>query len=238
MSDQVETTIVTDNVENDDADAVMPDLAAPDNADPESVRQADSHVHGAADLALALDGSGLTIELESPLYNLIGFEHAPETDAQRATVETAVATLSAPSALFRFNPEAGCVAVPADPVHLIIDAAHNDEGHHNDAHDHEHDHDEHGHNDDHGHEHGDDHDNGEGHDHDHEDGHDHDHAHKDALLTYDFTCDNPGALEWAELGLFDRFDNLAEINLVYLGPARQMSAKVTTDTGRVQLAEG
>lgn len=74
------------------------------------IRQTDSHVHGDAVLAMALDGEVLVIELESPLYNLLGFEHAPETEEQTEHLSRAEITLGQPANLFSFNAEAGCTA--------------------------------------------------------------------------------------------------------------------------------
>lgn len=56
-----------------------------------SVSQA--HVHGVATLDVAIDGSRLTLNLESPLESLLGFERAPRTDEERAAVEKMKAAL-------------------------------------------------------------------------------------------------------------------------------------------------
>src|SRR5437879_845104 len=45
-----------------------------------------AHVHGIASLQLAVDGNTLTLDLSSPLDNLLGFEHVPRTDKQKAAV--------------------------------------------------------------------------------------------------------------------------------------------------------
>ncbi|MEC7816836.1 MAG: DUF2796 domain-containing protein [Pseudomonadota bacterium] len=45
-----------------------------------------SHQHGAAQLQLAIDGDRVDLLLQSPAHNLLGFEHAPENDKQRAQV--------------------------------------------------------------------------------------------------------------------------------------------------------
>ncbi|MEL6258132.1 MAG: DUF2796 domain-containing protein, partial [Pseudomonadota bacterium] len=39
----------------------------------------ESHVHGKADLAVALTPTGVELALLSPLYNLVGFEGAPDS---------------------------------------------------------------------------------------------------------------------------------------------------------------
>jgi len=57
-------------------------------------------------------------------------------------------------------------------------------------------------------------------DHGHEDDHD-DHSgetHKDISLRYEYICAKPKALEHVTLHLFDKFETLSDIELVYLGP--------------------
>jgi hypothetical protein len=74
-------------------------------------RQQGAHVHGVAELNLAVDGQRLLIELRSPAMNLVGFEHAPKDAEQRAAVEAARSALDDPAALFSPNAEAGCAPI-------------------------------------------------------------------------------------------------------------------------------
>ncbi|AZD04743.1 DUF2796 domain-containing protein [Pseudomonas chlororaphis] len=69
----------------------------------------DAHEHGVARLNAALDGQTLELELESPAMNLVGFEHAASTDADKAKVAAVRAQLEKPLALFSLPPAAGCV---------------------------------------------------------------------------------------------------------------------------------
>jgi Protein of unknown function (DUF2796) len=48
------------------------------------------------------------LELDTPLDNLLGFERAPRTDAERAVVDKVVARLRAADGLFRIDSAAGC----------------------------------------------------------------------------------------------------------------------------------
>jgi hypothetical protein len=66
------------------------------------------HEHGVAALNVALDGKTLEIDLESPAMNIVGFEHAASSDADRAKVATARALLEKPLALFSLPAAAGC----------------------------------------------------------------------------------------------------------------------------------
>ncbi|PWY40711.1 DUF2796 domain-containing protein [Pseudomonas sp. RW409] len=68
-----------------------------------------AHEHGVSRLNAALDGQTLELELESPAMNLVGFEHAASTDADKAKVDAVRAQLEKPLALFSLPPAAGCV---------------------------------------------------------------------------------------------------------------------------------
>ena len=72
-----------------------------------------AHQHGAASLQVSLDGRVLHIAFEGPADNLLGFEHAPRTEAQKKTVERAEQQLKQPIQLFATPPAAECQAQPA-----------------------------------------------------------------------------------------------------------------------------
>ena len=67
-----------------------------------------AHVHGVAKLDIAVEANTLTLQLEAPLDNFLGFERAPRTDAERQQADAAVAKLRAADKLFRIDPAAGC----------------------------------------------------------------------------------------------------------------------------------
>jgi len=67
-----------------------------------------AHEHGVGRLNAALDGQTLELELESPAMNLVGFEHAATTDADKAKVAAVRALLEKPLALFNLPKAAGC----------------------------------------------------------------------------------------------------------------------------------
>jgi len=103
-------------------------------------RSADSHTHGDAQLAIVLENGAITIELDSPLYNILGFEHAPETDAQKATLSQVEKQLGGGNELFTFNSGADCK--PFSETHKVTlfndddhDDDHTDEKHHETEHD-------------------------------------------------------------------------------------------------------
>jgi Protein of unknown function (DUF2796) len=69
---------------------------------------AHAHVHGNIQLGIALDGPTVTVNIDTPLESLIGFEHAPRSAAQKQIASRWSSLLTQGARLLRFNPEAGC----------------------------------------------------------------------------------------------------------------------------------
>ena len=82
---------------------------------------ADAHVHGVATLQVALDGNRLDVDFSSPLDNLVGFEHAPRTDKQKAAVRQMAERLNAPELWFVPNAEAGCKRTSVNLESAVLD---------------------------------------------------------------------------------------------------------------------
>ena len=67
-----------------------------------------AHEHGVAKLDAVLDGNTLELELDSPAMNLVGFEHAANSDADKAKVAAVRQQLEQPLKLFGLPAAAGC----------------------------------------------------------------------------------------------------------------------------------
>ncbi len=67
-----------------------------------------AHVHGAAQAAVVIDGDGVSVSLNSAMYNITGFERAPKSDEEAAALASAITTLEDGAALFDFNAQAAC----------------------------------------------------------------------------------------------------------------------------------
>jgi hypothetical protein len=72
-------------------------------------REAGAHEHGRGTLNIVLEGSRLSMELEAPGVDIVGFEHKARTKKQKAAVEKAEEQLEAAEALFELPAAAGCV---------------------------------------------------------------------------------------------------------------------------------
>jgi hypothetical protein len=105
-----------------------------------ALAQGKAHQHGVLKLDIAVEARKLSLQLESPLENLVGFERAPRNDAERKRVDAVLAKLKAGQALFAIDPAAQCSLAkveltsavlklgPAEPAsrnseHADIDAA-------------------------------------------------------------------------------------------------------------------
>lgn len=83
------------------------------------------HVHGLAELEIAVDGGEVTLLLTSPLDNLLGFERAPKNDKEIAAVRKMAQTLRRANLLFALAPAARCsllsvsLASPTLPPDLL-----------------------------------------------------------------------------------------------------------------------
>ncbi|KEA63382.1 putative zinc-binding protein [Marinobacterium lacunae] len=146
------------------------------------------HVHGAAELQVVLDGQLLSFSLQSPAYNLVGFEHAPKTEEEKALLAELDTTMRSPSNWIKLPDAAGCALDHAE-VGQHEEMTLND---HDDDHSHDHEHE---------------------HEHEHENGGNAQHMdeHMDLSFDYRFTCRSPQAIKSATVTLFERYPALESI---------------------------
>lgn len=76
-------------------------------------RQLGAHEHGRGALNMAIEGARVSLELEAPGADIVGFEHVAKTARQKAAVAQAKKQLLAPQALFKFPGAAGCEVADA-----------------------------------------------------------------------------------------------------------------------------
>lgn len=87
----------------------------------------DKHVHGEAELFVAIEGEQVLIELETPADNILGFEHKPSTDAQKQLLQDRLALLQQYSNVLAFN-DGNCKQIKSEVESPF--EAHDDHGHH------------------------------------------------------------------------------------------------------------
>ena len=91
----------------------------------EEHRELGPHVHGHGTLNIAVEDKRVSMELEVPGMDIVGFEHDATTDDQKAAVEKAKAQLAKPLAVFKLPAAAGCSVADAK---VAIEAEHHHDG--------------------------------------------------------------------------------------------------------------
>jgi hypothetical protein len=71
-------------------------------------RELGPHEHGRGTLNIAVEGNKISLELEVPGVDIVGFEHEAKSRNDKTTLEKAKQKLSAPLSLFKFPASAGC----------------------------------------------------------------------------------------------------------------------------------
>jgi hypothetical protein len=160
--------------------------------------QQGAHEHGVVDLRVAIDGSTLLIEFDSPLDSLVGFEHEPRSDEQRAALASVESGLRDFTAYFQLPAAAGCVLadVQVESPYPQLADAHDDHAH-DDHDDHKHD------------------------DHKHEG-----QAHADMYAVYQFECAQVAALDQIGLNLTAAFPRITTIRAEIATPSGQRSVRL------------
>ena len=198
-------------------------------------RELDSHVHGLANLNVAIFDSSLLVELESPWDNMVGFEHAPSTDEQRAMVADALKNLNTPDNLLVVQ-GGNCLlqeAVVDSTLSMTSDedaAGHDHDDEHHDEHDHDkHDDDKHA---EHDHDKHDDDEHAEHHDeHDHEAD-----THSAVLATYRYECEEIAKLAAIDVTLFSVWSGFEELDVQVVGSQGQTQVELNPDNTMIDLS--
>jgi hypothetical protein len=180
-------------------------LAAATGAGYAQHREAGAHEHGRGTLNIALEGSRLSMELEAPGADIVGFEHKAKTKKQKAAVEKAMTQLEAPEALFELPPAAGCV-LEAASVRL------ESEGH---AHGHE--------------------PHGGKHKHRHDKEPQGDSEHSSFKVEYAFDCKAQASLTSIGFGYFKAFAGAQKLDVTVVTPKQQSRFEVSRAKPRIDL---
>jgi hypothetical protein len=164
-----------------------------------------AHEHGVAHMNLAVEGQKVEIELETPLANILSFEHAPETDTQKKEVRDMAAVMRKADMLFIFPAEAQCrvekVSLESEAIsdELLASKA---SGPTEKAH------------------------GGEK-----KDGEE---SHADLDVEISFLCRHPEKLNSVTVNLFSVFPNLREVEVQLVTPKGQKAAEATPTSNRIR----
>ena len=181
-----------------------------------------THVHGQGQVSMAIDQNLLSMTLESPGADIIGFEHEARTAEEKAAVTKALKQLSDPMFVIQLPGSASCKVIQASSE---VASENGGEGHA----DHE-DHEEHADHDDHDkHE---DHEKHEDHD-DHEKHADHDEhedeAHGSFIAEYQLACANIAVIDFIKFVYFDHFRNAQSLMVVLIDKNGQHRHEINRD---------
>ena len=116
-----------DEHDNDHAEAHEQE----ENEEDDDHRQHGAHEHGAAKLTIAWSGNDLAIDIQTPAYNVLGFEYAPTSDPEQRLLEESVATLESDT-LMQLSPEANCSLISAVVQTELAEEMHEDGEEHED----------------------------------------------------------------------------------------------------------
>ncbi len=190
---------------------------------------AEKHVHGEAELFVALENGQILLELESPADNILGFEYTPKTQAQHKQLESSLNTLNDYRHLITFD-RGACKQVNANvesPFEEHHDENHSEHAKHEEHEEHEkhEEHEEHA-----KHEKHKEHEEHAKHE-EHEEHHDHDESddgHSGFHVSYTLQCDKSiqNTLT-ATINAFKHFNGFEKIQVNWVTPNKQGSVLTT-----------
>jgi hypothetical protein len=172
-------------------------------------RELGPHEHGVGNLNIAVEGTKVSMELEVPGMDIVGFEYVAKTAKQKAAVEKAKKQLLAPLAIFKFPAAANCATQQANVAIESEDHDHDDDNAKGDK----------------GAE-------GGGKAADAHEGHEHSEFH----VEYTVECKVPDTITAIEFGYFHAFPSARKLNINVITPKGQSKFEATRDKPRIDLA--
>jgi len=202
-----------------------------------------AHVHGEGRVNIAIDGNRIFMALEFPGADIVGFEHEVRSSDEKAAVVRAMALLSDPMQLLRFETDASCEVRAANAKAEGEHEEHEGKEHAgHDEHD-EHESEEHAEHDEHdeheteehaGH---DEHDEHETEEHAGHDEHEDEEAHGTFVAEYEFECANISSLDFIEFIYFSLFNNAQSLDIVLIDGKGQRRTEIDRANPILQLKE-
>ena len=170
-----------------------------------------AHLHGVAELTVALEEDAIEMMFTAPAASVVGFESEAASSEQLKAVEDARLVLRDPFRLVTF------VGKKCDLIQAVVDltAISSSQKDEHDDHEEGHDDQEEGH---------DDHDSADG-----------EESHSDIIAKYEFECSSDGQLKKLEFGPDELLFGLDKVNVMWVSESGQGAAEVTADQLVVEL---
>lgn len=167
------------------------------------------HVHGQAELDIAIEKDTITLMLVSPLDNILGFEHTHRSEHEREQVNAAQKALAQGDRLFVIDEGAGCKTEQVSTPALHAKASPAENARHDDhAHPTEDTHNHAGHTD----------------------------THTDAELTVQYNCTSGDTVRFIDASaLFSTFPRLQTLQVQIAGPSQQKGMTIQRSSARISL---
>ena len=183
----------------------------------EKHRQLDAHEHGHGSFNVAIEGKRVSMELEAPGADIVGFEHKARSKKQKAAVSKAKKSLKNLAKVVELPAAAGCKVTKAK-VELHIEG--------DDHHDHGRGHKKkkkakHSH--------------GHGHGHKKEAKQETEETHSEFHAAYNLTCKAPEKLVSLSFPYFKNFKGAKELKVSVVGPKSQKRFEVERDSAKINL---
>ena len=160
-----------------------------------------THVHGQGQVGMAIDQNLISMTLESPGADIVGFEHEARTAEEKTAVTEALKQLSDPMFVIQLPANASCKVVQASSE---VTSENGDEGHA----DHE-EHEEHA-------------------DHDDHEKHENE-AHGSFIAEYQLECVTIAAIDSIKFVYFDHFRNAQSLMVVLIDKNGQHRHEISRD---------
>lgn len=182
----------------------------------EEHRELGAHEHGHGTLNMAIEAGKVSMELEVPGADIVGFEHEASTDEQKAAIEKAKATLSDALTVFKLPSDAGCKLTNAK---VALEA----EEHHDGAKHEEHvDHKDEAKHEDHA---------------EHKDEAGEEEHHAEFHAEYALECSSPEKLTSIDFHYFELFPGAQELDVNLVSAKGQTKYEVTREQPKLELGE-
>lgn len=157
-----------------------------------------AHEHGHARLQVAVEENRIDLMLNSPAYNLAGFEHGARTEAEKSRLADINRWLET-------TPLVNTAAADCRVTAAAVELGGEEENHGGDTH-HNHGHDEHDH---------------------HDEDHHEEATHREYDVSQQLACNRLNADQEFTSALLERFEGMEELTVEWVSPSGQGSARLT-----------